>query len=48
MRKINDEWDSEEKCIGVCELDDNKVCIGCHRTIDEIKRSWNDRNIPKV
>ena len=23
-------------CIGVCELDNAGVCIGCNRTIDEI------------
>ncbi len=23
-------------CIGVCQLNDAKVCQGCHRSIDEI------------
>jgi len=26
-------------CIHVCTLDENKVCIGCYRTLDEI-RGW--------
>ena len=25
-------------CVAVCALDDNDVCIGCHRTGDEILR----------
>ena len=23
-------------CINICKLDENKICIGCFRTIDEI------------
>lgn len=26
-------------CVAVCRVDTNDVCIGCHRTIDEI-RDW--------
>ena len=26
-------------CVSICTLDDNKVCVGCRRTLDEI-RSW--------
>jgi predicted Fe-S protein YdhL (DUF1289 family) len=26
-------------CIGVCKLKDN-ICIGCNRTIDEIKEAY--------
>ncbi|MFL1483389.1 DUF1289 domain-containing protein [Marinobacter sp. LN3S78] len=25
-------------CVAVCALDENDVCIGCHRTGDEILR----------
>ncbi|MBD3641947.1 MAG: DUF1289 domain-containing protein [Marinobacter sp.] len=25
-------------CVSVCALDENDVCIGCHRTGDEILR----------
>lgn len=25
-------------CVSVCALDANDVCIGCHRTVDEIMR----------
>jgi uncharacterized protein len=27
-------------CIGVCELDAAGLCLGCHRTVDEIAR-WS-------
>jgi len=30
----------ETPCIGVCKLKDN-VCIGCNRTIEEIKEAWH-------
>jgi predicted Fe-S protein YdhL (DUF1289 family) len=26
-------------CIRHCQLDDDDVCIGCHRSLDEVK-SW--------
>lgn len=25
-------------CVSICALDDNDVCIGCHRTGEEIMR----------
>jgi len=28
--------DVKSPCINVCELDDNNVCIGCNRSIEEI------------
>jgi predicted Fe-S protein YdhL (DUF1289 family) len=28
-------------CIGICKLVDD-VCVGCHRTIEEIKRAYNE------
>jgi len=27
-------------CIGICKLNDKKVCIGCHRTIEQIKKAF--------
>jgi predicted Fe-S protein YdhL (DUF1289 family) len=27
-------------CVGLCKLDENKVCIGCNRTIEEIKKAY--------
>lgn len=30
-------------CVSICALDDNDVCIGCHRTGDEILR-WTQMN----
>jgi len=26
-------------CLGICALDEELVCLGCRRTVDEIK-SW--------
>jgi predicted Fe-S protein YdhL (DUF1289 family) len=26
-------------CIGVCKLDKDKICIGCGRTIEDIKKA---------
>ena len=31
----------ETPCIGVCTLEDD-VCIGCNRTIDEIKKAYEN------
>ena len=33
-------------CVGICKLDDN-VCIGCKRTIEEIKEAyeWHLKNL---
>ncbi|WP_336368131.1 DUF1289 domain-containing protein [Marinobacter sp. C2H3] len=38
-------WRAEEApvsspCVSICALDHNDVCIGCHRTADEILR-WS-------
>lgn len=30
------------KCIGVCKLNEQKVCIGCNRTIKEIMKAFKD------
>jgi len=30
-------------CIGCCRLDDDKICKGCFRSIDEI-RDWRFRS----
>lgn len=34
-----DENDVPSPCTRVCTLDDDNVCIGCKRTVDEIK-AW--------
>jgi predicted Fe-S protein YdhL (DUF1289 family) len=26
-------------CVSICTLDDNRVCLGCRRTLEEI-RGW--------
>lgn len=30
----------ESPCISICALDDNDICMGCYRSLDEITR-WN-------
>ena len=25
-------------CVSICTLDDNRVCLGCRRTLEEIRR----------
>jgi len=31
------------KCIKVCKLNEYQVCIGCHRTIDEIRAAFKSK-----
>jgi len=34
-----DETDVPSPCVRLCTLDDDGVCLGCRRTVDEIK-AW--------
>jgi len=27
-------------CIGICTLDEDGICIGCHRTVKEIHEAY--------
>lgn len=38
VNEVSDEVHSP--CIGVCTVDDDGVCMGCERTLDEIAR-WS-------
>jgi len=31
------------KCIGICKLDEKKICIGCNRSIKEIKEAFKGK-----
>lgn len=31
---------AESPCVGVCRLDENGLCVGCDRNLDEIAR-WS-------
>ena len=49
MKRTQEEIKSDTPCIGVCTLNEDKVCIGCNRHIDEIitvglthNENWND------
>ena len=33
---LHDETSVESPCIRLCTLDDNDICVGCYRSIDEI------------
>ncbi len=35
---------TEKKCISICKLDQNGVCIGCKRTVEEIIKAGLDAN----
>lgn len=32
------------KCIKQCKLDENQVCVGCGRHIEEIKQAFKEQN----
>ena len=34
------------KCVGICKLNEEKVCVGCFRTIEEIKEAY-EKNTSK-
>ena len=35
--KMNwDMWEDVSPCVGICTLNENDICIGCDRHIDEI------------
>ena len=36
----NDQNEIASPCVSICALDANDVCVGCHRTGDEISRWW--------
>jgi predicted Fe-S protein YdhL (DUF1289 family) len=42
MLKKNQKNKNKSPCIKQCRLDENNVCVGCGRTIDEIKQHGND------
>lgn len=35
-------------CVSICALDMDDVCVGCHRTGDEITRWWTMDNAEKL
>jgi uncharacterized protein len=35
-------------CVSICALDIDDVCVGCHRTGDEISRWWKMDNTEKL
>jgi len=37
------ETNDKTPCIKVCKLDNNNVCIGCKRTIEEIREAYYEK-----
>ena len=47
MRRTKQQIIEDSPCIGTCTLNENDICIGCHRHIDEIiSRGNNDKRTP--
>lgn len=43
------EQEIQSPCIGVCSMDDlTGYCLGCYRTLDEIKQWWDMDNTAKA
>ena len=36
MKRSKEDIETDSPCIGTCTLDEDDICIGCHRHIDEI------------
>lgn len=36
MHEDDEEDEIESPCVSVCRLDPQSVCVGCHRSMDEI------------
>ena len=36
LRRTSEEIKKDSPCIGVCTLNEDSICIGCDRHIDEI------------
>ena len=42
-KESNDEKHIPSPCVSICALDMDDICVGCHRTGDEITR-WGRMN----
>ena len=41
LRRTTKDIKNDSPCIGVCTLNEQNVCIGCNRHIDEIVQAGN-------
>ncbi len=41
MRRTKEEIKNDSPCIGTCTLNEEGICIGCDRTIEEIIEAGN-------
>ena len=47
LRRTTKDIKNDSPCIGVCTLNEENICIGCNRHIDEIiQRGNNDKKTP--
>ena len=42
MLRSKEQVQNDSPCIGTCTLNENDVCIGCNRHIDEIIEAGNE------
>lgn len=42
MKRTREEVKKDTPCIGVCTLNEDNICIGCNRTIEEITKAGLD------
>lgn len=48
MSRTAKEIIEDSPCIGVCTLNEENICIGCDRHIDEIMERGNAENLPHI
>tara|TARA_B100000424_G_scaffold227849_1_gene188802 strand:+ start:5056 stop:5241 length:186 start_codon:yes stop_codon:yes gene_type:complete len=46
LSRTKEQVSKDTPCIGICTLNEQDVCIGCNRHIDEIVQAGNADEIP--
>ena len=46
LKRTRNQIIKDTPCIGICTLNEQNVCIGCNRHIDEIVQAGNAEEIP--
>ena len=42
LARSKEEVEADEKCIGTCTINEDGICIGCHRREEEILNTKNN------
>ena len=45
LRRSSEEIKNDSPCIGVCTLNEENICIGCDRTIEEIIEAGKENTL---